>query len=193
MKSITNVLASLATAFGNLFRHPATHPTAPNKVSPAKVAVGTAAWLTIAVTCVAGFEGFAAKPYVDRVGTEHPVTWCYGETVADTHGKAPPLTATFTKAQCQQYLAADLQKYDAGVKSCIHVPLPPHREAALVSFAYNLGVATLCRSSVSRYLNAGNIVAGCHAMLPFDHASGRTVAGLTRRRQAEEQMCLRND
>lgn len=193
MKTITSVLSAVLAAFTNLFRHPPTHPTAPNKVSPAKVAVGTATWLTIAVTCVAGFEGFAAKPYVDRVGTGHPVTWCYGETPADTGGKAPPITATFTKAQCQQYLATDLVKYDAAVKKCIHVPLPPHREAALVSAAYNLGPAAVCNGSIARYLNAGNVTAGCNALLAYDHASGRVVEGLVRRRNAERVMCLRSD
>lgn len=156
-----------------------------------KVAGAGAAWVAIAVAAVAPFEGFASKPYVDRVGTGHPVTWCYGETSADH--PVPAAGTTFTKAQCQQYLAADLQKYDVAVRKCIHVPLPPHREAALVSAAYNLGPAAVCNGAIARNLNAGNVTAGCNALLAYDHASGRVVPGLLKRRQAERAMCLRSD
>ncbi len=150
-----------------------------------------AAWATVATIFVAGFEGFAAHPYVDRIGTGHPITWCYGETAADR--PAPPMSMTFTKAQCLDELGVDLQKYDVMVHSCIHVALPPHREAALVSFTYNLGQRALCSGAVARNLNAGNVAMGCRAMLGYNHASGSVSKGLTRRRQAEMKLCLEND
>lgn len=148
-------------------------------------------WLTLAIALVAGFEGFASKPYVDRVGTGQPETWCYGATKAD--GPPPPYSKVFTKAQCQTLLGASLLKYDAQVHSCVKVSLPPHREAALVSFAYNLGSRALCRGAVARRINAGDIAGGCRAMLSYNHARGRILPGLTRRRQAEYKLCLRND
>jgi lysozyme len=89
-------------------------------------------------------------------------------------------------------LERDLPKYQAQVRRCIPKEQPPHREAALVSFAYNLGPGAVC-GPVGRFINAGNIIAGCNAMLAYDHAGGRVLAGLTRRRQAERAMCLRND
>ena len=150
-----------------------------------------AAWLPIAATLVAAWEGFAPKPYVDWIGTGHTVTWCYGRTSADS--PEPPMTMVFTKTQCLSALGEDLQKYDDMVHSCIKVPLPPAREAALVSFVYNLGERPLCSGPVSRGINAGNIQAGCKAMLRYDHAAGKTLKGLTRRREAEMKMCLRND
>ena len=151
-----------------------------------------ATWLTIATILAAGFEGYAAHPYVDRVGTGHPITWCYGETRAD--GPVPPLSTVFTKEECTAELQHSLTtKYDPYVRKCIHVALPPHREAALVSFVYNLGPGPLCNGPVGRYLNAGKVVAGCNAMLGYDHSAGRRRAGLTRRRQAERALCLRND
>lgn len=149
----------------------------------------TAAWALIATTFVAGWEGFASKPYTDWIGTGHPVTWCYGETKAD--GPVPPMDTVFTKEECTAELQQKLTtKYDPAVRACIHVPLPPHREAALVSFAYNLGPAALCNGPVARYLNAGNVTAACNAMLAYNHAGGRVVAGLTNRRQAERKLCL---
>jgi lysozyme len=150
--------------------------------------------MLIAVPLVAGFEGYASKPYVDRIGTGQPVTWCYGATGADTGGKVPPLNAIFTKAECTQELQDKLTTvYDVAIRKCIHGFIPPHREAALVSAGYNLGSGVICNGPIARDLNAGNIVGGCHAFLDYTHARGVVVQGLVRRRQIERQLCLRND
>ena len=151
----------------------------------------TAVWLVLAVALVGPFEGLALKPYVDWIGRGHPETWCYGMTAAD--GDPPPYSKVFTKEECDTDLGRDLVIYDAMVHKCVHVTLPPHREAALVSFTYNLGVGALCHGAVARRLNYGDVVGGCRAMLGYDHASGRRVTGLTRRRQAEYRECLRSD
>jgi len=79
-------------------------------------AARTAAWVLIAVPLVAGFEGYASKPYVDRIGRGHPVTWCYGETKADTHGVVPPMNRYFTKAECTAALQDKLiNVYDPAI------------------------------------------------------------------------------
>ena len=145
-----------------------------------------AAWLTIATVLVAAFEGYSGHVYRDAVGVE---TICYGQTADD----GANFSKVYTKTECLQMLGRDLTKYDVMVHSCIKVTLPPHREAALVSFVYNLGQHALCSGAVARNLNNGNIQAGCRAMLQYDHAGGKTLKGLTRRRQVEEQLCLRND
>lgn len=156
-----------------------------------RTGAGVAAAIALAIPLVAAFEGFSARPYVDRVGTGQPETWCYGATKAD--GPPPPYSKVFTKEECQAQLGHDLLKYDAMVHSCIKVPLPPHREAALVSFTYNVGQGALCHGAVAKQLNAGNVVAGCNALLAYNHAAGRVLAGLTSRRQKERQLCLRDD
>ena len=153
-----------------------------------------AAWLTICVTLAAAFEGFAPHPYIDRIGTGHPITWCYGETKADTGGKVPWNGATFSEAYCKAELAKKLATvYAPAIEKCIHVTMPPHRRAAIVDAAYNLGPNEICKGSIARYLNAGNVPAACKALLSYDRASGRVVAGLVRRRQAEYRLCMRND
>lgn len=154
--------------------HPATKPTA----------IGTA--LCIAASCVAGYEGFFSKKYLDVVGVP---TVCYGATAAD----GVDLTKTYTKAECQAMLVKDLEKYDAQVKKCITVPMPPHREAAIISFTYNVGWGALCKSSVARDMNAGRTKEACDDLLKFNRAGGRVIKGLTTRRQSERVMCLRED
>ncbi len=148
---------------------------------------GKAAWLAIAITCVAAFEGFYGHSYRDIAGVQ---TICYGQTAAD----GADFSKVYTEAECKQMLGTDLQKYDAMVRSCVHVAMPPHREAAMVSFTYNLGKGALCHGPVARNLNAGNVAGACRAILGYDHARVHgelvVVRGLTRRRQAEYKLCM---
>lgn len=172
----------------------------------ARQKTGWAVAAATAVAIVASFEGFAAKPYVDTVGRGHPETWCYGTTKADH--PAPAYGTVFTKAECQKLLAADLVKYDNGVKRYVHVVMGPNTEAAMVSAAYNLGPGVFAHGSMTRYLNAGgdynpdgaqsaayrrNHPHACNALLAYDRAAGRVLAGLARRRRAEAALCHKDD
>jgi lysozyme len=145
-----------------------------------------AAWITIAASFVALYEGFSGTVYLDSVRVR---TICYGQTADDGANFAK----TYSRAECMKMLGTDLDKYDKMVHKCIKVPLPPHREAAIVSFTYNLGPGALCSGQVARDINAGNSAAGCKAMLRYNHAGGRVLKGLTRRREAEYRLCMRDD
>jgi lysozyme len=147
-------------------------------------------WVTICLTCVAGYEGYSGKMYHDSVGVE---TICYGQTAAD----GADFSRVYSKAECMDMLGKDLPKYDAPLKKClkpeVYDALPPHRHAALVSLSYNVGAAAVCRSSVVHELNAGDVGAACDDFLAFNHAGGRVLPGLTARRQSERQLCLMED
>ena len=148
-----------------------------------------AAWLVVAITLVSGFEGLRTTPYKDQVGI---TTVCYGETAADG-----VVMKQYTVDQCKVLLGASLPKYDAQIKRClkpgIYDTLPIHRHAALVSFVYNVGAGTFCRSGVARDLNAGHVTAACNALLLYDRGGGKIIPGLLIRRKAERAFCLRND
>lgn len=160
-------------------------PAAPAQPkTPAKSATRTAAWLAIAVVIVAGFEGLYTHPYRDVVGV---LTVCYGETAADQ----VDLKRTYTPQECKDMLARDLPKYDAEIKKCIHVEMSPNVEAAVVSLAYNVGTAAVCRGSVAHALNDGDVRAACNAFMEYTHAGGRVIQGLVNRRNAERALCLK--
>lgn len=148
------------------------------------------AWIAVAITMIAPFEGYYGHPYRDSVGVK---TICYGATAAD----GIDFNRTYTKQECLQILAKDLPKYDAPLKRCIkpevYDALPAHRHAALVSLAYNVGSAGVCRSSVVRDLNAGRVVQACNDFLKFDRGGGRVIQGLVNRRRQERVACLRQD
>ena len=147
-------------------------------------------WVSICVALVSPWEGLFLHPYRDAVGVK---TVCYGATAAD----GVDLNRSYTKQECQDMLARDLPKYDLQVQHCLtpaaYTAMPPHRHAAVVSFTYNLGGGALCKSAVAKNLNRGNIQAACDAMLAYNRAGGRVLAGLTNRRKAERALCLEND
>ena len=66
----------------------------------------------------------------------------------------------------------------------------PHEFSALVSLTYNIGEHAFCRSTVARRFNAQDYAGGCEAILMWDKVGGRTVRGLTVRRQAEYRECM---
>lgn len=141
---------------------------------------GTAA-AALAISLVGGFEGLRLSAYRDVVGV---ATVCYGETRGVTMGDR------HSKAECDAMLLKGLQEFEAGVLACTKVAMPERRQVAMVSFAYNVGTGAYCRSSVARLLNAGQPRAACDALLKWNKAGGITFPGLTRRRQAERELCL---
>ena len=165
--------------WNNPKQHPAVN-TAPKKA-------GWAAVLIVAIPLVGGFEGLYLHPYYDVV---HVKTVCYGATAADH----VDLSRSYTKAECEKMLGDDLPKYDAMIQKCLtkeaYDALPVHRHAALVSFMYNLGRRSFLSWCVGRDLNRGDIGRACAAILPYDHAGGRRIKGLTTRRTIEYKLCL---
>lgn len=125
------------------------------------------------------FEGLFLHTYDDGTGV---LTIGYGHTSA----AGPPKVArgqTITEAQADQILSDDLAAVEKNVARCIKVPMTQEQFDALVSFDFNTG--SLAKSSIDDKINAGNVSAAMATLLQYDHAGGRQMAGLTRRRQAE--------
>ena len=139
---------------------------------------------------IKSFEGYAqAVPgstdvvaYLDAVGVP---TIGYGHTGSDVH-----MGLRITQAQAEGLLQDDLARFENGVASCVTVPLTDNQFAALVSFAYNLGVGTLQESTLLRLLNSGDTTGAADQFLRFVYAGGQQLAGLVRRRQAERDLFL---
>ena len=145
----------------------------------------TAGVAAIAVPFICAFEGLYTYAYRDPVGIP---TICFG------HIEDVKMGDTMTKEECKQLLLDDLPRYEAGVQRCIKVPMSDKRHAAILSFTYNVGEGALCKSSIARRLNAGDVEGGCNALLLYNKAtlSGNLIVlpGLTRRREAERKLCI---
>jgi lysozyme len=141
----------------------------------------TTAWLSACILCVSGFEGLRTYVYLDPVGIP---TYCFGETAN------PQWSRRYSIDECKGLLSTRLEQFNNGVNRCVQVGLPDTRRAAVVSLAYNIGTGALCKSSIIRKLNAGDVRGACDAFLKWNKAAGIALPGLTRRRQEERALCL---
>lgn len=62
---------------------------------------------------------------------------------------------------------------------------PPRRLAAVMSFAYNVGLGNYRVSTFKKRVDAGDWAGACEEIVKWNKAAGRVLAGLTRRRMAE--------
>jgi lysozyme len=127
-------------------------------------------------------EGTVLKTYADIGGV---LSYCTGATENAQWGK------NYTPAECKAQLDRDLARHAEGVMACVHVPMTDGQKTAHVDAAFNIGVNAWCGSSMARKTNAGDAVGGCNALLLWNRVSGREIAGLTKRRKLERDICLK--
>ena len=146
------------------------------------VALVGAVAATALLSFTPAFEGTKLSTYRDMGGV---LTYCTGATENAAWGK------TYTPAQCRAQLDRDLERHAAGIAMCIPLArLTDGQKVAFVDVAYNIGVSGFCGSTMARRTNAGDMVGACNALLMWNKVGGKEVRGLTRRRQAERELCL---
>ena len=123
---------------------------------------------------IESFEGLRLNSYQDSVGV-----WTIG--YGHTQGVKPG--QTITQQQAQAFLQQDLGVAEAAVNSH-NLLLTDNQFAALVSFTFNLGGGNLDK------LFSQGLPAVPDRILLFDHAGGKALPGLTRRRVAERALYL---
>ena len=134
------------------------------------------------VDMIKSFEGFSAEPYLcpAKVWTIGHGTTRYPNGVF-----VGPQDPDITKGYAEQYLRADLAKFELGVSKAVTVTLSQNQFDALVSFAYNVGLGNLKSSTLLKLLNAGKYSDAALEFLKWDKAKGKALPGLTKRRKAE--------
>lgn len=131
---------------------------------------------------VAPFEGKVNRTYLDPVDI---LTSCYGHT-----GPELQKGQVFTDEQCLSQLAEDLVRHDRQMMRFVRVPLTDEQHAAFLSFTYNVGVNSFKNSTLLRKLNQYDYEGACNELKRWNKANGRVLNGLTKRREAERDMCL---
>jgi lysozyme len=159
----------------------------PEEESGRKVDVTIAEDGTATIRHVAGKQYLRA--YLDIAGV---ATACDGITPGVRMGQS------YTEAQCTAMLEQQLVIHATGVMRCTPAfdrARHPNQIVAATLLAYNIGVGGYCGSTVARRFNTGNFRGACDAFLMWNKArvNGvlRPVAGLTRRRERERAICLR--
>jgi len=123
------------------------------------------------------FEGCKLAAYQDSTGRW---TIGYGHTGHDVY---PGLE--ITQIQAEQFLLQDVQWASECINRLVMIQLSQSEFDALVDFCFNVGCGNFAGSTLLKLLNAGNISAAAQEFDKWDHAGGKVVAGLLRRRQAE--------
>ena len=125
------------------------------------------------------FEGCRLQTYLCPAGIP---TACVGHTGPDVQ-----MGQTYTQAECDALLAADLDRFEKGIKEQIDVPLKQEQFDALVSWGFNCGLSATGDSTLRHRLNAGEDVNTVIAEeLPRWTSGG--MPGLVRRRDAEVRL-----
>jgi len=131
------------------------------------------------IDLVAISEGLRLTAYRDD-SPRRVLTIGYGHTGPDVYeGQA------ITKDEAESLLMRDVHIAELDVHAMVKVPLSQHQYDALVDFAFNLGGPALHGSTLLRLLNAGDYAGADAEFKKWDHAGGKVLAGLTKRRAAE--------
>jgi len=148
---------------------------------PQRTTLGALALSAAGLVAIAQYEGYRGQAYDDGTGVQ---TIGFGTTRSVQKGdRIDPVRAL-------QRLAADAAIFERQLALCIHVPLYQHEWDAYVSWAYNVGAAAACKSTLIKKLNRKDYIGACNELLRWNRAGGRILPGLTKRRQQEQKTCL---
>jgi len=138
-----------------------------------------------AVDLVKHFEGCYLKAYTDAVGV-----WTIGYGHTQHEGDLIPGPGmVITQAEADRLLAHDLGREAGNVQELLQVQLNDEQFGALVSFTFNVGDGNLERSTLLNRVNHRRWLDAAHdEFVKWNHAGGRVLRGLTRRRISEANL-----
>ena len=96
----------------------------------------------------------------------------------------------FSKIEVDGLLAFDLQRFEVGVARLFPMVLAQGQFDALTSFAFNLGLGGLQRSTLRQKVLRGEIEEAADEFLKFTRGGGKILPGLVKRRNDERALFL---
>lgn len=132
---------------------------------------------------IKSFEGLSLKAY-NQGGKDVP-------TIGYGHTRGVKMGDVITEHQAEEFLRQDVASAEHDVNRLVKVPLTQNQFDALVSFTFNLGGGNLSTSTLLKKLNVGNYEGAAEEFPRWSFSRGVHLAGLERRRKAEQQLFLR--
>ena len=129
-------------------------------------------------------EGYSDKTYIPVPGDVPTIG--FGTTSGVKSGD------TITPPKAVEKALRDVTGFEGSIKKCVKVPLYQYEYDAYVSFAYNVGPAAFCSSTLVKKLNAEDYAGACNELPRWVYAGGKKLKGLENRREAERKLCLGN-
>ena len=152
-----------------------------------------------AIKTIKCHEGVKTRPYqcpalIWSVGVGHVIDPSHA-AVKYEERRSLPIPAgwdrSLTMDEVDAILAQDLARFERGVARLCPAALGHQGQFdALVSFAFNVGLGNLQRSSIRMRYNRGDIEGAADAFLMWTKAAGKVLTGLVKRRNDERAMFL---
>ncbi len=135
------------------------------------------------------FEGFSANAYLCPAKIP---TIGYGNTFWED-GRKVRIGEQISKSKALELLEFVANKDFADkIFSLIKVQINQNQFDAMVSLAYNIGVGAFSNSTLLKRVNAKDFIGAANEFLKWDKSGGKPLLGLTRRRQREKELFLRD-
>jgi len=131
------------------------------------------------VELIKDYEGLHLTPYLCPAKI-----W----TIGYGHTRTVRAGMKLSQVQAERLLEDDLRLVEKAVARLVQVPLNDNQFAALVSFAFNVGITNLEKSTLLRLLNRGWYEQVPAQLTRWNRASGEVLGGLSRRRAAEARL-----
>ena len=143
-------------------------------------------------------EGVRLKPYrcpakLWTVGVGHVLYPDQGRLPLDQRDSYPLQAEdqrAFPGVEVDGLLSADLRRFEAGIAKLFPMVLTQGQNDALCSFAFNLGLGGVQRSTLRQKVLRGEIEAAADEFLKFTRGGGKVLPGLVKRRQDERSLFL---
>ena len=149
---------------------------------------------------IAHHEGVRTRPYrcpalLWTVGVGHVIDPTHTTVKFDERRNLPipdGWDRQLTMGEVDALLAQDLQRFERGVaRLCPSAVNHQGQFDALVSFAFNVGLGNLQRSSLRMKHNRGEFEEAANEFMKWTKAGGKILKGLVNRRLDEQRLYLR--
>ena len=156
---------------------------------------GAPTWMDELVPILTEFEGFRSNAYWDATGKVWTIG--YGTTVYPDGSKVKKgdVVSKARAVECMEHDVLTIRK--PALERGLKVPQNDNQMAALICFAYNVGVGSvaskkgLLGSGLMRAINSGQPSATCASYFAaWNKSGGKVLSGLVRRRAAEAKLYL---
>ena len=144
------------------------------------------------------WEGVRYRPYtcsarLFTIGVGHVLYPAQGRLPLDqrdAYSLEPHDNRTFSKDEVDGILGIDLQRFETGVARLFPMVLTQGQNDALVSFAFNLGLGGVQRSTLRQKVLRGETQEAADEFLKFTRGGGKILPGLVKRRNDERALFL---
>lgn len=146
-----------------------------------RLAVAGLSLSAVGLLTIAKWEGFSDHAYIPVAGDVPTIG--FGSTEGVQMGD------TITVPKALERLMRDVGVAESAIGRCVKVPLSQSEYDAFTSFAFNVGGAKFCSSTLVKKLNAGDYDGACKELERWVFVQKRKVGGLVNRRAEEYKLC----